>query len=164
VAIGVFPGSFDPLTTAHLAIADAVIERFALDQLDFVLSRVALAKETARQSSIDERIAAIGRAAAHRPVRARVTDEQLLVDIAAGYDVCVVGADKWHQLHDPAFYGGSAAARDGALARLPILAVAPRTGSPDPPREADVVLLDIDPAFHVVSSSAVRAGRDEWRA
>ena len=31
MAIGVFPGSFDPLTTAHLAIADAVTEAFGLD-------------------------------------------------------------------------------------------------------------------------------------
>jgi hypothetical protein len=164
VLVGVYPGSFDPLTTAHLAIADAAIERFGLDQLDLVLSRVALAKDVAEQSPLDERMGAIERAAAHRPLRARATDAQLLADIAAGYDVCVLGADKWHQLHDPAFYGGSTAERDDALSRLPILAVALRDGSPNPSPAARVVLLEIDPALRRVSSSGVRAGRHEWRA
>jgi hypothetical protein len=162
---GVYPGSFDPLTTAHLAIADAAVARFELDRLDLVLSRVALAKEPHQQSSLDERVAAIERAARVRPaLRARVTDQQLLADIAAGYDVCILGADKWHQLHDPAFYGGSGAARDAALARLPVLAVAPRAGVAAPVTGIGVVLLEVDPSFHHVSSTGVRAGREEWRA
>ena len=33
---GVFPGSFDPLTVAHLAIADAAVSYFGLDRLDLV--------------------------------------------------------------------------------------------------------------------------------
>ena len=37
---------------------------------------------------------------------ADTTDEQLIADLAEGYDVCVIGADKWHQLHDLTFYGG----------------------------------------------------------
>ena len=48
--------------------------------------------------------------------------------------MCVIGADKWHQLHDLAFYDGSEAARDAALARLPIArggAPARRAGSAD---------------------------------
>jgi nicotinic acid mononucleotide adenylyltransferase len=165
MAHGVYPGSFDPLTTAHLAIIDEAIARFELDRLDAVLSRVALAKEDATHQSLDERVAAIERAAEVRPaLRALVTDLQLIADIAEGYDVVVVGADKWHQLHDVAFYGGSAEARDAALARLPPLAVAPRRGVAPPPADADVILLDINPVFHDVSSTAVREGRDEWRA
>ena len=164
MAIGVYPGSFDPLTTAHVAIAAAAVDRFALERLDLVISRVALAKEDRRQSSVDERIAAIEHAAAARPwLRARVTEEQLLADIAAGYDVCVLGADKWHQLHDPAFYG-SEAERDEALARLPTLAVAPRRGVAPPPPSAACVQLDVDPVFHEVSSTAAREGREDWRA
>ena len=162
---GVYPGSFDPLTTAHLAIADAAMARFELDRLDLVLSRVALAKEGQAQSPLAQRLAAIERAAVRRPqLRGRITDEQLLADIAAGYDVCVLGADKWHQLHDPGFYGGSEALRDAALGRLPLLAVAPRHGVVDPPTGDGVVILDLDPALRDVSSTAVRAGRDEWRA
>ena len=69
MAIGVYPGSFDPLTTAHLAIADAAIARFDLDRLDLVLSNVALAKEDRLQAPPRARVRAIERAAAGRAVR-----------------------------------------------------------------------------------------------
>jgi hypothetical protein len=162
---GVFPGSFDPLTVAHLAIADAAVSRFDLDQLDLVISRLALAKDHPGHAPVEERIAAIDAARrAGRPwLRAAVTDKRLIADIAEGYDVCVLGSDKWHQLWDTAFYGGSAAERDTALARLPTLAVAVREGVPLP-AGAGVVLLDIAPEHGAVSSTAVREGRDEWRA
>lgn len=163
--IGALPGSFDPLTVAHLAIADAAVEQLGLDRLDLVISEFPLAKEDAAQSPTAHRTAAIERAASTRPfLRARVTDAQLLVDIAEGYDVLVIGADKWHQLHDPVFYGGSTAQRDAALARLPVLAVARRHGAPDPLVGEGTVLLAVDPSHRQVSSSAVRAGRDDWRA
>ena len=162
---GVYPGSFDPLTTAHLAIVEAAIEACELDRLDLVLSVAALAKAPGGHTPLDARVAEITRAFGSRPaVRARTSSLQLLADLAEGYDVCVLGADKWHQLHDLAFYDGSAAARDAALARLPRLAVAPRRGVPSPPPGPDVVLLDLDPRFQDVSSTAVRAGRHDWRA
>jgi nicotinic acid mononucleotide adenylyltransferase len=165
VRAGVYPGSFDPLTTAHLAIAEAAIARFDLERLDLVLSRVALAKEHVGQTSVDERAATIARILRDRPqVDVVITDLQLVADIAEGYDVCVVGADKWHQLHDLGFYDGSPAARDAALARLPTLAVAPRTGFRLPAPTARAVVLDIASGFHDVSSTAVRAGREDWRA
>jgi hypothetical protein len=161
----VYPGSFDPLTTAHLAIADAALAHFELEHLDLVLSRVSLAKEHVPQAPVDERLGAIARITSDRPqIRGQVTDEQLLADIAEGYDVCVVGADKWHQLHDVRFYGGSSAARDAALARLPTLAVAPRRGFSLPPPTAGVVLLDLPSHLQEVSSTAVREGREDWRA
>jgi hypothetical protein len=165
MAVGVFPGSFDPLTTAHLAIADAVTDALGLERLDLVMSEVALAKEHRGHASLEHRLAAIAAAAVGRPhLRGLVTSRRLIADIAEGYDVCVVGADKWHQLHDVAFYGGSSEARDAALARLPRLAVAPRPGVAAPTLSGDAVLLDLDPAFGEVSSSAVRDGREEWRA
>lgn len=161
---GVFPGSFDPLTVAHLAVADAARRRCGLDRLDLVISHVALAKEDRRQAPVPERLAAIASATADRPwLRATDTSAQLLADIADGYDVLVIGADKWVQLHDPRFYGGSAEVMAAALARLPEVAVAPRGGVPLPDAERAVV-LDVDPVHHHVSSTAVRAGRLEWRA
>jgi nicotinic acid mononucleotide adenylyltransferase len=165
VRVGVFPGSFDPLTIAHLAIADAAIEACRLDQLDLVISRAALAKEPGGHSTIEARVADIERAAAARSaLRARTSGLQLIADLADGYDVCVIGADKWHQLHDLSFYEGSKAARDAALARLPTLAVAPRHGVTAPAADAALVILRIDVAFHIISSTGVRAGRDDWRA
>ena len=165
MAIGVFPGSFDPLTTAHLAVADAVTAACGLTRLDLVMSEVALAKEHGGHAPLADRLGAIAATAATRPhLRGLVTSHRLIAEIAEGYDVCVVGADKWHQLHDVAFYDGSVDQRDAALARLPRLAVAPRPGVPAPTLSGDAVLLDLDPAFGEVSSSAVRDGREEWRA
>jgi hypothetical protein len=82
-----------------------------------------------------------------------VTEHVLLADIAEGYDVLVLGADKWAQVVDPAYYGGSTAARDAAVARLPALAVAPRASLPLP---AGCVVLDVD--LPSVSSTAARGG------
>ena len=87
-----------------------------------------------------------------------VTEHRLLVDIAREYDVLIMGADKWAQVNDPIYYGGSTAARDAAVAALPELAIAPRPPSPVPPRHA----LDIDAAHAAVSSSAARDGSRGW--
>lgn len=161
---GVFPGSFDPLTVAHVAIADAARAQCGLDRLDLVVSHVALAKEDRHQPPVADRLAAIDAATADRPwLGARATEHQLLADIAAGYDLLVVGADKWLQLHDLRFYGGSDAAMRAALERLPGVAVAPRAGV-DLPDAEGLTVLDVDPTHHDVSSTAVRAGRDDWRA
>lgn len=158
---GVFPGSFDPLTVAHLAVADAARTRHALDEVHLLISHVALAKEDRRQAPVADRLAAVEAARADRPwLRAATTGAQLLAEIAEGFDVLVVGADKWWQLRDVRFYASEAAMLD-ALARLPELAVAPRSDVPAPP---GVAVLDVDPAHHPVSSTAVRAGRHDWRA
>lgn len=163
--IGVFPGSFDPLTTAHLAIADAAIESCGLDRLDLALSTVALGKDHGGHSAIEERLAAIDAVRATRPrLAAVVTTDRLIADISHGYDVCVIGADKWHQLHDVSFYADSLADRDDALARLPRLVIAPRAGIALPVADERTMVLTIASTFADVSSTAVRAGRDEWRA
>jgi hypothetical protein len=127
--------------------------------VDLVVSRVALAKEGVNRPRLEDRVAVLEAAAASRPwLGVVVTDEQLIADVAAGYDVVVMGADKWAQVLDPAFYGGSAEARDAAVRRLPVVAVAPR-----PPYEVPdgVVALDVN---HDASSSAVREGRTDWMA
>ena len=50
-----------------------------------------------------------------------------------------------------------------AIAALPEVAVFPRAGVELPAELAGIVLA-IDPAIAEVSSTAVRQGRDEWRA
>lgn len=161
---GAYPGSFDPCTVAHLAIAAAAREQLDLDRVDLVLSAVALAKEHLDVTPVDERAIALRALARRRPwLGVVVTDRQLVADIAEGYDAVVMGADKWIQLHDLRFYGGSPSARDAALARLPTVAVAPRAGAAIP-CDHDVVVLDLPPELREVSSTAVRQGRRDWAA
>jgi hypothetical protein len=156
-SLAAFPGSYNPPTIAHLAMAEAVVRQCGVSRVDLVLSRSALGKESVRRPTVDERATVLRAVVANgRPwLGVVVTDAQLLVDIAHGYDVLVLGADKWVQVLDPAFYGESVAARDDAVARLPHLAVAPRLDHPVP-AGAHVTVLDVD--LGAVSSTAARAG------
>lgn len=158
---GCYPGSFNPLTVAHLAVAEAAVHAYGLDRLDLIVSRVALAKDHVERPLLEHRLEVLERAAASRPwLGVTLRDEQLLVDLAQGYEVVVMGADKWEQLHDPAFYGGSDDARDAAIAALPTPAVVDRPPLFAPPEHR----LDVHPDHHPVSSSDVRAGRHDWMA
>jgi hypothetical protein len=152
---GAYPGTFDPPTIAHLAIAEAARAQCGLDRLDFVLNRRPLGKDSPR--ALDRRLAMLEAVATTRPwLGVAVTDDLHLADIAHGYDVLVLGADKWAQVLDAAFYD-SIPARDDAVARLPRLACAPRDGLTVPD---GCVVLDVDLSH--VSSTAARAGRVDF--
>jgi len=154
--IGVFPGTFNPPTTAHLAIAGAAREQHGLDRVDLVVSRRPLGKDHVERPTLDERVDVLRQIADRLGwLGVTVSDRQLIADLAQGYDVVVMGADKWHQIHDPAFYDDSSADRDAALARLPRIAVVRRAGLEVP---ADL-LLEIDAEHHEVSSTLARSGR-----
>ncbi|HVF33600.1 MAG TPA: hypothetical protein VM933_11245 [Acidimicrobiales bacterium] len=164
--VGCFPGSFNPPTLAHLAIARSAQRACGLERVDLVVSRVALAKEDVHRPPFDDRVRVLGQVvAAHRPwLGLVVTDLQLLVDLAAGYEVLVLGADKWAQVLDPRFYaGGSPSARDAAVAALPRLAVVPRPGH-DVDLPSDAVVLGLPEDLADASSTAARAGRTDWMA
>lgn len=161
--VGCYPGSFNPPTVAHLAIASAAREACGLDRVDLVVSRVALAKESVVVPAFEHRLDVLRAVVATRAswLGLVVSDAQLLVDLSAGYDVLVLGADKWAQVLDPAFYGGSPARRDEAVAALPALAVAPRPGGAPLPVGATV--LRVPDEHGEVSSTGVReARRVEW--
>ena len=150
---GVFPGSFNPPTSAHLAISEAVVGQHRLDVLVWSVSRVALAKEDVQRPRLADRIAVLEEVAA--PIEwleIDVTDAQLLSDIAAGFDVIVMGADKWQQIHDPVFYGNDPARRDASIAALPAVAIASR-----PPHDCPAKLvLDLPDWVGAVSSTQAR--------
>ena len=55
--IGVYPGSFNPPTLAHLAIARAALAAHRLDRVDLSVSRTALAKEHVDHPEFDDRAA-----------------------------------------------------------------------------------------------------------
>ena len=164
MALGVYPGSFNPPTVAHLAIAETAWRQLGLERIDLAVSRTALGKENVEIPSLDHRLEVLEAVAATRPwLGVTVVEAQLVVDVAEGYDVVVMGADKWAQVFDPAWYGGSVVARDKAVARLPAVAVVARPGVDLPEPEAlSGVLLVIDDHHAEVSSSAARAGRREW--
>jgi hypothetical protein len=151
---GVYPGSFDPLTTAHLAVAEAARRAHDLTEVHLAVSRVALDKEATTVPLFRHRLDVLRRAVARRGwLRLVVTDRQLIADIAEGYGVVVMGADKWAQVHDLRFYR-SEQARDEAVARLPTPAIAPRPPHPVPAAGR----LDLPDDVAAVSSTRARAG------
>ncbi|MFN7150874.1 MAG: hypothetical protein ACK4V6_15525 [Microthrixaceae bacterium] len=157
----VYPGSFDPLTIAHLAVAEAAIEHLQVTRIDLAISRRTLGKDHLDEHSVAARVSTLRATLRDRPrLDVVVVDAELIVDIASGYDAVVMGADKWAQVVDPAWYAGDTAARDAALARLPAVAVAPRDGIVVP---AELV-LPVPAHIAAVSATAVRAGRTDWAA
>ena len=149
-----YPGTFDPPTIAHLAIAESARSKCRLEVVELVVNPEPLGKTEVRP--LATRVAMLEAVASTRPwLRVAVTDRLHIADIASGYDVLILGADKWSQVLDPAFYA-SAEARDDAVARLPKLAIAPRHDLPVPDGS---VVLDVDLSH--VSSTAARAGRTD---
>ena len=150
---GVFPGSFNPPTAAHLAISEAALAQHSLDVVVWSVSRVALAKEDVQRPLLADRIAVLEEVAA--PIdwlEINVTEVQLLSEIAEGFDVIVMGADKWHQIHDPVFYGNDPARRDASIAALPTVAIAAR-----PPHDCPAhLVLDLPHWVGTVSSTLAR--------
>jgi cytidyltransferase-like protein len=154
------PGSFDPLTVAHLGIAEAARDHLDLERVDLVISVVALAKEKKAGVRLQERVACLELAAETRPwLGVVVTDLPYVSDIAEPYDVVIVGADKWAQLFDVRFHE-TPEAHEAALAKLPRPLIVPRPPWPVP----DEYRLDLPEDFSEVSATAVRHGRKDWMA
>jgi nicotinic acid mononucleotide adenylyltransferase len=161
VTRGVFPGSFNPPTVAHLAIAEAAWRQYQLDRVDLVVSRSPLGKEPSDMARLQDRVAVLEHIAASRPwLGVRTTDARLLADVADGYDVLVVGGDKWAQLVDPVWYGGSEIARDEALHRIRRLVVARR--GDDAVTGCEV--LELADVHLEISATGARGGRTDWMA
>lgn len=160
MAVAAYPGTFDPPTVAHLAIAEAALDQLGVERVDLVLSRRPLGKRHRDLVLLEDRLSVLEQVTSRRAgLGVVVTESELLVDVAAGYDALVLGADKWVQINDASWYGGSIAARDAAIAGLPPVAIAPR---PPHPLPSSLPVLRLDPAHLEVSSSVVRRGRTEW--
>ena len=112
---GIYPGSFHPLTVAHVAIIDAALEQRRLDRLDLAISQAAFDKAHLSEQ-VEQRVDALRRFADGRgDIDVVVSEHRLIADLAAGYDAVVMGADKWHQLHELRFYDGDRAAQQAGL-------------------------------------------------
>ncbi len=163
--VGAYPGTFDPPTVAHLAVAEAAWRQGLLARIDLVVSRRPLGKNPA-VPSFDDRLAVLHSVAASRPwLQVTVTDRRLVAEVCRGYDAVVMGLDKWHQVVDPAWYDGSTTERDRAVASLPRVLLALRHGSAVPQSlPTSVKVLSVPDSHLPVSSTLVRAGRVEWMA
>ncbi|MGD9755043.1 MAG: hypothetical protein AB7W59_28975 [Acidimicrobiia bacterium] len=155
---GVYPGTFNPPTRAHLAVAEAARHQRRLDRVDLALSRRPINKEHVDVPSFEHRVEVLEALAARLGwLDVVVTEATLIVDIAAGYDVVIMGADKWEQVNDVRYYEHEGALQE-ALRRLPEVALAPRPPHTIPHGMA----LTLPAELGEVSSSAVRAGRHEF--
>jgi hypothetical protein len=175
VLVCAYPGSFNPPTIAHLAIAEATLDR-GFDRVELILSHQALGKAPVERPSFEQRLLLLRQIAANRDgLSVAVTDQQLLADIADGYDGLVMGEDKFVQILEPSWYA-SPGARDEAIGRLPRLLVIRRASQPDPscgPSTGgdgepvilpDHELVTLPYELAQVSSTGARGGRIEWMA
>ena len=175
--VALLPGSFNPPTVAHLALAEAGLAQGA-DAVLFSLATRTVDKEVVTGAALEDRLLLLELLAARDPrLGVLLANRGLYVDQAAavraafptlGEVVFLVGHDKLVQIFDPRYYDD----RDAALERLFELArflVAPRADAG--PEELDALLarpenrrfapavrsLDLPPALRDVASSAVRA-------
>ena len=163
--VGAYPGTFDPPTVAHLAIAEAAWSQGGLDRVELVVCGSPLGKKDAGVAPLETRLDLLAAVCESRPwLTVAVSESELICDIAERYDAVVMGADKWAQVVDPGWYGGSSAERDAAVARLPRVLLAPRGPGSPAGLPADAVVLDLNPGHASVSSTGVREGRLEWLA
>ena len=160
-AIGVYPGTFNPPTRAHLAIAKAAVETHQLVRVDLAVSRDPLGKQGIQRPLFEHRVEILESLVdSHEWLGLVITDSRLVVDIAGGYDLVVMGADKWDQVNDVIWYEGEAE-RDQALSRLPTVAVAPRPPFPTP---AELELAVPDEIAEVSSTALETESGHGWRA
>ena len=127
MAIAVYPGSFTPPPIAHLAISEAAITHCNVDTVVWTVSRIALAKEEVVRPLFEHRLAVLHEVAKEFEwLEVKVTEMQLLADIALGYDLLIMGADKWHQIQDPVFYDNNPGLRDSVPVSYTHLTLPPK--------------------------------------
>ena len=178
-AVGLFAGSFNPLTQAHVALAEAARAAGQLDVIAWTLAVETINKERVERATLPDRLAQLkafrGGPAGHGDAVV-VANRGLYVDQARALHALmapdarlaiVVGYDKVVQIFDPHYY----ADRDAALAALfaeADLLVAPRAGqgardleallarSENVPFVGAVHAMSLAPEYAAESSSQVR--------
>lgn len=176
--LALLPGSFNPPTKAHVALADAVMATGRVDRVDYLLATRTVNKEQVEGASLPDRLLmleALALSDSHRGIvlvnRGLLVDQAELVRAEAASIVDLwfaIGFDKIVQVFDPRYYRE----REAALDRLFSLArffVAPRAGAELDDLEAlmsssenqrytgGIVKLDLPASLRDVSSSRLRA-------
>jgi nicotinic acid mononucleotide adenylyltransferase len=178
--VALLPGSFNPPTSAHLALAREAEASGQVDAAVYVLSKRTVDKEHVTGLALDERLALLCALAEQSGDGVAFVNRGLYVDLAAAFRaslpearelVFLVGFDKIVQIFDPKYYTD----RDAALRELFALAsflVAPRAeaaadelrellAQPENRQFADRVRqLAIDARYRDVSSTRARRGEE----
>jgi len=112
--LGILSGSFNPLTNAHLAIAEAAKAAYHLDEILFAISRVTIDKEAVREACLEDRLLLLRLFAEHHHGFGVVlVSHGLYADQAQAFRRTfpalaeldfLVGFDKLVQLFDPRYY------------------------------------------------------------
>lgn len=176
--VGLYAGSFNPLTRAHIAVAEAARREARLDALVWSCAVASVDKERVRRASLADRLvqlSALLTSQAAAPLV--VTPQGLYVDQADTVRALlppdadlytVVGFDKVVQIFDPRYYTDREAALQQLFARTRLL-VAPRGMSSEPelmellrrpenaPYRQHVTYLPLAATVRAESSSGVRS-------
>lgn len=176
-AVGLVAGAFNPLTQAHLALAEAARIAGDLDAIAWTLAVETIDKERVERATLPDRLAQlVAYAEGHAGDAVVVVNRGLYVDQARALRelmapsarlAIVVGYDKVVQIFDPRYYDDRDAALDALFAEAELL-VAPRAGQG--PRELERLLaqpenarfaqavrpLPLAPEYAEESSSQVR--------
>ena len=181
--LGILSGAFDPLTYAHLALAERAREAYSLDEVLFALSKVIVGKEVVGEACFEDRLLMLQLLAGRHGFRVVLFNRGLYVEQAealkqafpSAQPFFLVGFDKIVQIFDPCYY----ADRDAALRRLFELAafsVAPRQdrGLQDlarllrrrenRPYQTKVLYLSLPDEYRGLSSTLVREAVKEGRS
>jgi nicotinate (nicotinamide) nucleotide adenylyltransferase len=169
--LGVFPGSFNPPTIAHLALARAALH--AVDEVLFVLPRSFPHKEY-QGTSLEQRVNLLTDAVAADPqFSVAISDGGLFIEIArecrGAYSDGVAlsflcGRDAAERI--ASWNYGRAEAWPEMLREFDLL-VAPRAGDykPGPDELGSFAQIPIDPRYNVISATEVRrriAAGEPW--
>lgn len=177
--VGLLPGSFNPPTSAHTALAASGRDA-GLDAVVYLLAKRTVDKERLTGLALDERLTLLTDLAGERHDAVAFVNRGLYVDLAhalrgelpvARELVFLVGHDKIVQIFDPTYYQDrNAALRD--LFALASFLVAPRADAtddeldallarPENRRFADRVRpMPLDPRYRDVSSTRARLGAE----
>lgn len=163
--LGIYPGAFNPVTTAHLAVARAAGDQHRLNQVVFLLPQVFPHKEYG-DAPFEERLALLEAAIEKDPTLAVASSEGgLFIEIARefraecgeGVEIFLLcGRDAAERIVNWGYGEGPAFARQ--LEEFQML-VASREGEYRPPPEFSTRILAIrmPRTYSEISSSAVRA-------
>lgn len=166
--LGVFPGAFNPVTRAHLALARAAREQHALDQVVFSVPRV-LPHKAFEGASLEERVALLETALAGDPALAIATSEGgLVVEIVRpfqtacgdGVEIYVLcGRDAAERFADWDY--GDLPAFSEQLKQFQVLVASRESAYSIPPEYAGRIHpVRMPPGYDEHSSSAVREAMD----